>query len=829
MKKYSKSIEKKQLTALKNTEEFKKIFSKLILQDKNISYKEQKFILLCAILFFNFYNKDKRFKSYFRLAYYIIVKYSLLFEDYKPLYDIGLQIGFYPICDTLVQTKKIEIETISNVITQSLIETKFINEKEGYIETLEQHNSIKSLLNSNASTLVYIAPTSFGKSSLIENFLLRKKFFKIGIIVPTKSLLMQTFKNIKKLNLPYKLILHDEMYNNDEKFIGILTQERAIRLLNKGGKFDILFIDEAHKIFEYNNDNSRGLILSRLIKLNNIKNPKQKVVYLSPLIEDANNLKLYKNEQINSYKITHNLKCEDIYFYDNKKVFLYDKFTGEYLNYKNNIQYFEYIKKSSKDKNFIFHYRPKKIEELANEISKNNLFKDIEIDLEMQNIIDTLKNEVHEDFYINKTIYKGLVYIHAKMPNIIKEYLEYQFSKIGKLKYIIANTVILEGINLPIDNLYIFSTDRQQGKDLVNLIGRVNRLNYVFKEKNLNRLISDVHFINTEKYQGKYDMKNKIKLLREHSFNDELKNPILSEYNIENLKLKKEKKEKREKIDKEILEKTEFLLQDDHELTFKDKIKKYFIENGIDEFYSNLDYIVTRIEKRINFLMEHKNYDFFNKKLIDKIYLMFIKNMEEYIIDFEVERLKNEKAKNYYQNYLDIVQKAPLKSNIINTYKYFNKKANSDEPSLFIGKSFGEEPKKTSKYNSNKYRGNVYIDLSKYKNNKQKLINLAIAKLKIEEDFVNFKLNKLINFLYDFDLIDTDKYNLYIYGTTNQDLIKLSKIGLSVSVINKLISDNQFENISIDDRGNIIINDSFNKYLENQSELFKFEIGKYLY
>jgi len=245
MKKYSKGIEKSQLTTLKNTEEFKDTFHKLIVGNQDITPKDQEFILLCAILFFNFYNQDKRYRSYFRLAYYIILKYSQLFNDFKPLYDISIQIGFFPICNILIDNQKIQPNNVSDVISHKFLKSKYINERENYIETLEQHNSVKKLLESTSNTLAYIAPTSFGKSSLISTFLLQEKFSKIGIIVPTKSLLIQTFKNIQKLSLNYKIILHDEMYENQDRFIGILTQERATRLINKGGYFDMLFIDEA--------------------------------------------------------------------------------------------------------------------------------------------------------------------------------------------------------------------------------------------------------------------------------------------------------------------------------------------------------------------------------------------------------------------------------------------------------------------------------------------------------------------------------------------------------------------------------------------------------
>lgn len=831
MIKHDKGIEKTQLTNLKNTNEFKDIYYKLIQGNSNITLEEQKFILLSAILFFNFYNNDNRFKSFFKLAYYIILKYSQLFNDFKPLYDISIQIGFFPICNILVDNDKIELDSISSIISHNLVKSKFINERENYIETLEQHNSVRQLLESSSDTLAYIAPTSFGKSSLISTFLLQKKFLKIGIIVPTKSLLMQTFKNIKKLNLDYKIILHDEMYDNQDKFIGVLTQERATRLINKGGYFDILFIDEAHKIFEYNNDNSRGLILSRLIKINKSKNDKQKVIYLSPLIDNKDNLKLDNIETIDSYEVKHNLKCEEIFLFKDNSIRQYDKFTGEYLSPINqNINEFYYIKQSSKNKNFLFHYSPNKIEMLANELLEDDIFEDIEIDPEIQKIIDTLKKEVHEDFYINFTIYKGIVYIHAKMPNIIKEYLEYQFNQINKFKYIIANSVILEGINLPIDNLYIMSTNYQNAKDLVNLIGRVNRLNYVFKEKKLNKLISNIHFVSTEKYQGDNDMKNKIKLLRDHSFSDTIQNPLLSEYNIDELfgksKNELERKEKKQKKDDEIRQKTEYILNNNHNLTLEQRIKKYFIENNIDDFYIDLDFVSNFIAQKIVAYKDNKNFISYN--LILKIYWIFIKQLEANIVDFEIERLKNEKAQRYYNNYLEMTQKLPLKNNIQSTFQYFKEKANSSDPYLFIGTTFGETKRLSNAYKSDEYLRDVYIDLSKCKDNNKKMINLSIAKLKIEEDFVSFKLNKLINFLYDFGLITKSEYNLNTYGTDNEELINLTKIGLNVNIISKLKEDNQYENIKFTNIGNLEVNNQFKEYLNNQSELFKFEVNKFL-
>lgn len=244
--------EKIQLTKLKEDREFIIGFKKLIVGDLDISYEEKLCFLNYAIVLFKVYDQDNRYKSYFKLAYYIIIKYSLLFEDYRPLYDISLQIGFFPICKTLIDKNLISLSSVSEVISQALLTKKFTNERGLYIETLEQSNSVRNLIESKSKCIAYIAPTSFGKSSLIKDLIQRNNFSKIGIIVPTKSLLIQTFNDIKgDSNLKFKLILHDEMFDNNEKFIGILTQERATRLIQKNIAFDVLFIDEAHNMLKF--------------------------------------------------------------------------------------------------------------------------------------------------------------------------------------------------------------------------------------------------------------------------------------------------------------------------------------------------------------------------------------------------------------------------------------------------------------------------------------------------------------------------------------------------------------------------------------------------
>ena len=819
--------EKAQLKALKNSSEFNSIFNKLLKDEVSLLESEKEYVLLCALLFFKVYDNDNRYKSYFRLGYYIILKYSLLFKDFKPLYDISMQIGFYPVCKTILKKNLLELNSINSLISFKIINEKFINLRERYIETIEQHTASNNLLKSDLENLVYVAPTSFGKSSLIKDFIINNSYHKIGIIVPTKSLIVQNFKDIKDLNLSYKLITHDEMYDGEDRFIGVLTQERAIRLLRKNVSFDILFIDEAHNLFRYNKKNSRGILLTRLIELNRALN-NHKVIYLSPLIDLPDNIKSNVKSKIESAVVKHNLKSEDIFLWENEVTSIYNRYTNEYLEIDQLKSFYQYIQTNSQTKNFIYNFRPKNIEKLSSELFE--YLPEHSIDEEINQIVNTISNEVHEKFYVNKYLKKGIVYIHGKIPNQIKEYLEYKFKTNPKLKYIIANKVILEGVNLPIDTIFITSTNYLDGKDLVNLIGRVNRLNYVFQEQNLEKLNPKIHFVKREDFQGNYSMTNKIELLRNHSFKDKIENPLLNSYNIDDLNFtktdyltKEQVKERRREKDQKLKDNTSFLIDNRNSQALETRIKKYFIENTFEEIYDNLDTVISQIVLNFQYFIEQ---EWEELNLIQKVTAIFLSNLNDRIIDYEVERLKNTAAQNFYNYYLTTSQKQSLKQNIVSTFKFLKAKANTIDPFIFIGKSYGEVIRNTNAYNSQIYKDTVYVNL--HGKSDEILINLSIIKVKIEEDFVSYKLNKLIVFLFDFGLISEDEYLIHVYGTTNRDLIKLVRLGLNSSIVNKLNDDEQISNLSLNEFGNLSANNLFNHYLELQNDFFQFEVRKFL-
>lgn len=809
--------EKRTLKYIGKIPAFNDVIRKLTTNNQ-LTESDKSYLLAVSILLIQHYQSDRRYSSYIDFAYYIVLKYSLTTADYKPLYDVSINLGFYPIANDILKYNLLDISSLDDPIILGAI-SNFRN-KNNFIETLEQKHRSNEFLSDTSSEKCYLAPTSFGKSSLIVSFIekLGNQSQRIAIIVPTKSLLMQTYQLIRSTNLNRKIIMHDEMYDNEKDFIAVFTQERALRLLSrKSIAYDVLFIDEAHNIL---NNDSRSILLSRLISKNKSKNYNQKVIYLSPLIENIENVKISEDQLISSHLINHTIKEPELYeFCLDGTIRLYNRFLDEFYWINKMENSFHYAVQYSKDKNFIYNYRPIRIEEFAKEFCL--YLEEIEITDEIKELKETLRKEVHEDFYAIEYLKYGVVYIHGKLPDLIKEYIEEKYRVIPSLKYIVANSVILEGMNLPIDNLFIYNTRGLHGKELINLIGRVNRLNLIFNtSENLHKLNPSIHFINTEHYNQKNSkMETKIRELRSRNFKDSIDNPTLNSFDIE----KQPKRNEPDYLKKvETIQENEGFISKSH-TKVKDNLKTYLIESGIVDHYSEsnelLNSIYSKIRNfRINSIIgEDVNWDEFS--MMEKLHYIFVKSIDS-LIDFEIKRIENKEARNYYENFILVGRKKSLKENISSQFDFFKKKGESKQPKMYFGTSYGEEDFNIDGYNK------IYVNLSMKSDSE--LVNLAVVKLKMEEDFVSFKLNKLIVMLFDYGLIDTDDYNLYIYGTTDEKKISMTKYGLNISLISRLAEDNQLKNLSFDKYNNLKANIEFTEFIKTVDDFYRFEVNRFL-
>ena len=785
---------------------------KLTVAPTQLDENEKTFLLTVAIILLRKYERDNRLTSFVELAYSIILKYSLSFNDFAPLYDFSVNIGYYPIAQAITDFEQIQIDNISSAIIPTLIDDDY--KRESIIETYGQKYTRDQILSSTSKDICYIAPTSFGKSSIILEHIAThwETLKRVAVIVPTKSLLMQSYRAIRRKEFDAKIIIHDEMYNSEERFIAVLTQERALRLLDKHDIFfDCLYIDEAHRLLERD---SRSILLSRLIRLNRQRNEETEVIYLSPLVTDTNNLKTDESQEIFEQRIRFNIKEPELYEYcTDGTVQKYNRFIDTFFPIGHSETMFSYILQNATEKSFCYLYAPRKIEQFAEEFSQS--ITTVQDSPELKEVIKNLKEYVHDEFYAIEYIKKGIIYLHGKMPDNVKEYLEYKYSQIPELQFIIANKVILEGINLPISSLFVLNGTNLYGKDLTNLIGRVNRLNLVFSQPpKLGLLMPQIHFVNSEEYNRRRgNFENKIRLLRSSVFADNVKNPTLENFDIEN-------KENKDNVDKckEIVENESifFAVAEDP----IQELKRQMISLGMNTIYTISDELCQTILEKINRIKDRP--ELHESHFLERLRYLFIRHCDSNIIDNEFARLKNDKAIAYYKMFFKN-RKQSLKENIAREVAYFQRRIAEGDCLMYIGESYGERAYVTT---GREAYHNVYIDLSG-KSSRQ-LANIAIVKQKIEEDFVSFKLRMFFQLMLDYSILSEDEYYEILYGTTDRKKIYLVKTGLTINLINRLEKDNQLQNITFDRNGNLVTNALFDAYLKGADDFYRFELSRFL-
>ncbi|HEH7813303.1 TPA: DEAD/DEAH box helicase [Escherichia coli] len=140
-----------------------------------------------------------------------------------------------------------------------------VGEKKQVTLHREQSAILKKLIN--GKNLAVSAPTSFGKSFIIDAFIAIKKPKNVVIIVPTIALTDETRRRLhKKFSGKYKVITTTEIIL-DEYNIFIFPQERAIHYVNKLDEIDMLIVDEFYKASSAFDKERSPALINAIIKL----------------------------------------------------------------------------------------------------------------------------------------------------------------------------------------------------------------------------------------------------------------------------------------------------------------------------------------------------------------------------------------------------------------------------------------------------------------------------------------------------------------------------------------------------------------------------------
>ena len=570
---------------LRNIPEFVGLYGKFFQDFSCFAEKEKMAILEIAVILIN--TDDLILVNF---GYRIILLYCLKSRDYKPLYEVAINRGLYPISNLLSEKY---FPNQGNVFTE--LNASFMDlYKEGDVCCTEAQKDIQifNSVNKNNSVAI-VAPTSYGKTELILKIINQFENKKVCVVTPTKSLLNQTKSRIQKGRFSWisKVVVNPEMYNDEESCVAVLTQERLLRLLknNENLTFDCVIVDEAHNLLQ--KDDRQKLLACVMIFLKK-RNHNVVFKFLTPFLNDTSNLRLkfinveFHEKIVNEYVKSEVVKVAD--FRGSIKTFkLYDQFLNRF--YEMPLLQTEtvasFIKNNSVDKNILYFNKPIDIEQFAIVNSSFLGLGAVSLSDKLVRAVNQISDYVSPEYNLVDCLKNGVVYHHGSMPDNIRQYVEHLYSEIPEIKYVVTSSTLLEGVNLPANRIFLM--DNRKGKGglspsaLKNLMGRICRFSEIFSKRNgkVDLLLPEVYFVVGEYYRSNAKVESYIKdsLRIDYKNKDEVKNVLLENAPIieDNQELKKSK---------EFIE--NFLpntIDDYHERTIQTQIGKKLIQNNVNE------------------------------------------------------------------------------------------------------------------------------------------------------------------------------------------------------------------------------------------------------
>lgn len=319
------------------------------------------------------------------------------------------------------------------------------------------------------------APTSFGKSLLIEEIVARNSYKNILIIQPTLALIDETRRRLQKYKA-YSMVMNT-MQAPSERNVFILTAERVLEYKNLP-QIDFLVVDEFYKVSSRANDNRQGILNIALSRL--LEDSKVQSLYLTPSIDEMSE-EFLKKYNIYFFKTDYSLVNTNIHEIRYKG--------SEEKKHK----LFEMLAKKE-DPSLVYVSSPKRAYKMAIEYLdylKTHLEKQF---LEQSLLLtDWISDNISEKWRFNSALKYGIGVHNGELPrHVVSSQLEY-FNQ-GKLKVMFVTTSLIEGVNTAAKNMFIF--DERKGKikldyfDFSNIVGRAGRMKkyftgevYLFGEK----------------------------------------------------------------------------------------------------------------------------------------------------------------------------------------------------------------------------------------------------------------------------------------------------------------------------------------------------------
>lgn len=323
--------------------------------------------------------------------------------------------------------------------------------------------------------LIFSAPTSFGKTFVIFEYIARFKPKNVVLVVPTLALIdeykkkiINQYRNIFKQYKVYLSIDEDKEYNLEEYNLFLVTHDRVINesIHQIIKSIDFLVIDEVYKLQKDNKDD-RVLILN--LAYYNLVSISKKYVLLAPFIKGVNNLDKLDDKP---------------YFYGtNYSPVVNEVIEIPIIDDNDRLNKAKSILKELEGNTLVYFPTVTELNKYIDGMADGEEEQALEANPILSEFITWAKNEIHEKWSVLKAMENGYLVHHGQLPLGIRMLELDLFNDTNEKFYyrMLCTATLLGGVNTTAKNIIITKPARGAGNafdafDFYNLVGRTGRL-----------------------------------------------------------------------------------------------------------------------------------------------------------------------------------------------------------------------------------------------------------------------------------------------------------------------------------------------------------------
>ncbi|EMI50490.1 helicase [Stenotrophomonas maltophilia AU12-09] len=282
-------------------------------------------------------------------------------------------------------------------------------------------------------SIVLSAPTSFGKSLLIDALIASGRYGNVAVVVPTIALIDETRRRLaERFGDTFKLITHPTQ-EVSSKNIFVMTQERVLDV-DTLPSIDLFVIDEFYKL-DPKQDADRALLLNQA--LHRLLKTGAQFYMLGPSIKEI-------SAQLSS--LTGSI------FVDTD----YATVVTEQINVSpkdgDNMKALVELCRGLHESTLIYCASPASARRVATALAAAGLGTR---EPKLKGAYDWLAKNYHPDWTVARGFLTGIGVHHGKVPRAIAQYAVRQFNH-GRLPYLVCTSTLIEGVNTKAKNVVIF-------------------------------------------------------------------------------------------------------------------------------------------------------------------------------------------------------------------------------------------------------------------------------------------------------------------------------------------------------------------------------------